>query len=302
MRDTQLETKADKSSNTDQYYQQIIEYYSSSGMDYEPWSRNFNMHFGYYRFGLNPFKREQMLDEMTRQVGLQLSLREDKENSLIDLGCGVGASARYLTSQIKRLTVLGVTIVPWQIDQAKLLSQDYQYKEKVRYQLGDYRELDISSNTFDGAYAMESACYDFGKDKRRFLEEAFRVLKPGAKFCVVDGFTKKGKQSRLFNFLYRKVCQGWVLEDFAGINDFEQAMREVGFTDIYIKDISWRVSLSASFVPWVSVKYFFKTILFGKGNKRVQLGHFIAPMYGLLMGLHRRQYGYYIISARKPAL
>ncbi len=37
-----------------EYKREIIEYYSEAGMDYEPWSRRFNMHFGYYRWGALP--------------------------------------------------------------------------------------------------------------------------------------------------------------------------------------------------------------------------------------------------------
>jgi len=282
------------------YYQGIIQYYSEAGMDYEPWSRQFNMHFGYYKIGMNPFNREAMLDQMNYQVVMQLNLDPTKSNQLIDLGCGVGASARYAVTHFKNVNVLGGTIVPWQIDQAKALSQSDTVKNKVAFELLDYRNLDLDDSCMDGAYAMESSCYDFGKDKRQFLTESFRVLKPGARLCVVDGFTKGKKHSRLFKHLYRKVCDGWALEDFAGIDEFTQAMQEIGYEDIQIKDISWRVALSASFVPWVSFKYFIKSVLFQKGDKKIQLGHFIAPMYGLLMGLHRGQYGYHIVSARKP--
>jgi len=282
------------------YYQGIIQYYSEAGMDYEPWSRQFNMHFGYFKFGMNPFNREAMLDQMNHQVITQLELDTTKNNQLIDLGCGVGASARYAATHFDNVNVLGGTIVPWQIEQAKTLSQSTSVSNKVSFQLLDYRNLDLDDNCMDGAYAMESSCYDFGKDKRQFLTESFRVLKPGSKLCVVDGFTKGKNHTRLFNHLYRKVCDGWALEDFAGIDEFTQAMQEIGYEDIQIKDISWRVALSVSFVPWVSFKYFIKSVLFQKGDKKIQLGHFIAPTYGLLMGLHRKQYGYHIISARKP--
>jgi len=282
------------------YDEKIIEYYSEAGMDYEPWSRNFNMHFGYYRWGLMPFDREAMLNEMSRQVVLRLRLDSQNESRLIDLGCGVGATARHVVRHFDNIHVLGGTIVPWQIQQARLLSSDAFYSNRVSFDLLDYRNLHLAENSFDGAYAMESACYDFGKDKRRFLQESFRVLKPGSKLVVADGFTKGQKHTRFFSYLYRKVCAGWVLEDFAGIDEFVSAMQDIGFEDIQVEDVSWRVALSVAFVPWVSVKYFFKTILFGKGNKRVQLGHFIAPVYGLLMGLHRGQYGYHIVHARKP--
>jgi len=289
----------DVQQNVDDYHDGIIEYYSQTGMDYEPWSRQFNMHFGYYRFGLNPFNRERMLDEMSHQVVTRLQLNTQKNNQLIDLGCGVGASARYVARNFENVSVLGATIVPWQIEQAKHLSNNSDVSSKVSFELLDYCDLKLDENSADGAYAMESSCYDFGKDKRKFLEESYRVLKPGARLCVADGFTKGQKHTKLFNYLYRKVCDGWVLEDFAGIDEFVAAMEDIGYEDIQVKDISWRVALSVSFVPWVSLKYFIKSILFKKGDKRLQLGHFIAPTYGLLMGLHRRQYGYHLVSGRK---
>lgn len=269
-------------------------------MDYEPWSSQLNMHFGYYRFWLSPFNRERMLDEMSYQVATRLQLDSDAHNSLIDLGCGVGASARYLCKVFTCVDILGATIVPWQIEQARQLTDQKEYANRIRFELLDYRALGIAENSVDGAYAMESSCYDYGKDKRQFLQESYRVLKPGARLCVADGFTKGRQHSRFFRYLYNKVCQGWALEDFAGVDEFVAAMRDIGYEDIEVEDVSWRIALSVSFVPWVSFKYFFKTVLFGKGNKRTQLGHFIAPVFGLLMGLHRRQYGYHLISARKP--
>jgi hypothetical protein len=84
------------------------------------------------------------------------------------------------------------------------------------------------------------------------------------------------------------------------VDEFVAAMRDIGYEDIQVQDASWRVALSVAYVPWVSLKYFFSKIFFNKDDTQIQMGHFIAPVFGLLMGLHRGQYGYHIISARKP--
>ena len=49
-------------------------YYEEAGPDYASWSPNFNMHFGYYRWGMNPIHREAMLEQMNLEVRNRLHL------------------------------------------------------------------------------------------------------------------------------------------------------------------------------------------------------------------------------------
>jgi len=65
----------------------LVTYYTEAGMDYRAWSRNFNMHFGFYRWGMNPLALERMLEEMSRQVFGRLGLRDGMR--VLDLGCGL---------------------------------------------------------------------------------------------------------------------------------------------------------------------------------------------------------------------
>ena len=292
--------KKDLNDSTTKYRQGIIDYYSKAGMDYEPWSQRLNMHFGYYRLGINPFNREAMLDEMNNQALKRLHITSDKQATVLDLGCGVGASGRYIIDHTKNISIIGATIVPWQIEQANQLSAEPQYENRIEFKLMDYCDLPITDASIDGAFALESSCYDKGKDKRAFLQESFRVLKPGARLMVADGFTKGKKHTRLFNYFYRKVCEGWVLVDFAGVDEFVTAMQDIGYEDIQVEDVSWRVAVSVMYVPWVSFKYFLNKIFLSKDDTQIQMGHFIAPVYGMLMGMHRKQYGYHIVSGKKP--
>ena len=59
---TSVETPADVDRD------RLIAYYENAAPDYGEWSRGFNMHFGFYRRGVNRFRRETMLEEMNRQV------------------------------------------------------------------------------------------------------------------------------------------------------------------------------------------------------------------------------------------
>jgi len=302
-----LGLKGKDAENLEQVYYQktIVEYYSEAGMDYEPWSPNMNMHFGYYRLGLNPFDRESLLNEMNRQVCVRLNLdvykvgdNAEGAKSVIDLGCGVGATARFCTQHYSGISVKGVTIVPWQIRHANTMSVDLD-QSQLSYELADYRCLPYPDDFFLGAYAVESSCYDHGSDKLGFLKEAYRVLKPGASLVVADGFRKTKKANAIFNFAYQKVCEGWFLETFAHIDDFTEAMRKVGFRDIVVEDASWRIAPSVLHVPWVSIKYLFTHLFSNSGNKKIQLSHFTAPMMGLVVGLQRKHYGYYFVTAKK---
>src|SRR5258708_38988724 len=57
----------------------LEQYYSEAGPDYAAWSREFNMHFGYYRAGLNPLHRESMLEQMNAEVLARLHLDDIAE-------------------------------------------------------------------------------------------------------------------------------------------------------------------------------------------------------------------------------
>jgi MPBQ/MSBQ methyltransferase len=168
----------------------VLAYYEGSNLDYRFWSRRFQMHFGYYRWGLNPFNREGMLREMNQQVLSRLGLGE-RAARVVDLGCGLGAPARDAAKRYPHWEIDAVSLVPWQIQYAGELTLAEGGVQNLRFTVADYADTPFDTASFDGGYALESSCHAAGDDKHDFVREAARLLKPGARLVVADGFIER---------------------------------------------------------------------------------------------------------------
>jgi SAM-dependent methyltransferase len=282
-------------------YERLIAYYENAGPDYGVWSSGFNMHFGYYRLGLNPFRRESMLDEMNRQVLARLRLPPERDDLLIDLGCGVGATVRRAAALYPSKRVLGITVVPWQVETGNAWNRRLGLYPRARLELLDYTATALPSASFDGAVAIESACHAEGEAKLPFVREAARLPKPGARLAVADAFLKNPDRplGRISSRLNDLLNRSFVLPQLPQIERFADALARSGFDDVSVEDISWRVAPSVMYAPYVVTSFVVK-----KWLRRQKLSeHTRANLRGSLMcsflGINRVKFGYYLVSARK---
>ncbi|MBC8869677.1 MAG: methyltransferase domain-containing protein [Planctomycetes bacterium] len=282
----------------------VVRYYCETGQDYEAWSRKFNMHFGYFRLGMNPFVLERMLDEMTRQVIVRLGLDYDEENRLLDMGCGLGASARLAAREFSGLRIDGITLVPWQVEQARRLAAEDGLHGSITFHQDDYTDASFADDTYDGIYALESACHAAGYDKEGFVREAARMLKPGRRLVVADGFLKgTQRMNPLLRWCIGRVSKNWALETFAELDHFTDCLERNGFEDVQVEDISWQIAPSVMHIPWVTARFLvhelFKTRL---RMNRVRWGHILACVLAPLVGMARTRFAYCLVTARKVRL
>ncbi len=282
-------------------YDRLIAYYEQAGPDYEEWSRAFNMHFGYFRFGLNPFLREPMLQEMNRQVLQRLQLTPDSGGLLVDLGCGVGATVRYAASLFPRKRILGVTVVPWQVEKGNGWNHRLGILDRARLELRDYTRTGLESDSVDGAYAIESSCHAEGPDKDAFVREAARILKPGARLVVADGFRKHAERplGLISRRLHDSLCRSFVLPEVGQIEAFAAALKRHGFEESTIEDISWRVAPSALHAPFAVLWFRLKKRLRREPLSEQSRGNLRGSIVSALLGANRLQFGYYLVSAIK---
>jgi MPBQ/MSBQ methyltransferase len=286
-------------SQSQDHQQEVVSYYEDTGLDYGEWSREFNMHFGYYKLFMNPFSREPMLEEMNRQVFRHLRLQKE-DKVIYDLGCGLGAPSRSLAKKHPDKKVIGITIVQWQIDQANSLNKKAGIIS-VEYVLGDYTRLPFADNSADAVYALESSCHCEGLDKAAFIKEMLRVLKPGKRFVIVDGFIKKHPDSfsRLLKYCYNEICAGWALPSFPHHGMMIDALKANGGEVTDTKDLSFRVAPSVLHAPFVVTYFLVKKMMQGEKLNPIRKGHLKACLLGLVLGMHRGSFCYGMITGKK---
>ncbi len=285
------------------FLESIQKLYEKAGPDYAYWSKAFHMHFGYYRWGMNPFALEPMLEEMNRQVGHLLALPNSGNPHIVDLGCGLGAVARQLLEWKPNLRISGITLVPWQVEQARHKNKEANLHDQIDIMLGDYTQLPMPNCSVDGAYAIESSCYASGSDKADLIRESARVLKPGASWVIADGFMKQSPPSKgIVAYLNRKVCDYWALPGFAEIDRFCQVLKEEGFELEAVRDISWHVAPSAAYIPRTCIRFLWDHFYGKKSHHKTSKEAFQnawASVMGGILGTFRSYFAYYLIKARK---
>jgi hypothetical protein len=78
-----------------------------------------------------------------------------------------------------RVRVLGVTIVPWQVQTGNDWNRRVGVHPRASLELRDYTDTGLAARSVDGAVAIESSCHAPGADKAPFVGEAARILRPG---------------------------------------------------------------------------------------------------------------------------
>ena len=279
----------------------LEQYYSEAGPDYAAWSREFNMHFGYYRAGANPLHREPMLEQMNVEVQARLRLDDVAEPRLLDLGCGLGATLRSFARRLPRAHLWGLTRVPWQVEHAQALNNAAGWGERVHVVEGDYENTILPGSSYDGVYALESSCHAHGADKGALLAEAHRLLRPGGRLVVADGFLAgHWLAGPLQQRIYRKLCECWVIEELAQLHLFTERLEQLGFRDITVERLQLRVAPSVAHIPWVTLKFLLTDVVFGERKMtRARWNNVLAPVLLPLVSMPLGPMTYCMITATK---
>jgi MPBQ/MSBQ methyltransferase len=211
-----------------------------------------HVHLGHY--GVPPRPRDfraakvDFVHALVRWSGLD---RLPPGSRLLDVGCGIGGSARILARDYG-FDVLGISISPAQIARATALTPP-DLAERCRFAVMDALDLDLAAGHFDAVWSVEAGPHM--PDKQRYADELLRVLRPGGLLAVADWNRRDpadGPPNALERWVLRQLLEQWAHPAFASIRSLSanlEGSSEAGGLRILADDWSvatipsWRDSI-----------------------------------------------------------
>lgn len=220
----------------------IIEYYDYTLRFYH-WfyyknSNSYALHYGFW------FSETKNFDEALQNTNKFLAEKAEIKSGqkVLDAGCGVGGSVIWLAKNIDA-DITGITISEPQLEKAKQLAIKNGVQGKTHFLLRDYLKTGFPNNSFDVVWGIESICH--ADNKEDFLREAYRILKPGGKIVVCDGFRGKDPKNADERQIYEDFCVGLALPGLDTPKQFETEMKNVGFKKTKFYDMAKEIMPSS---------------------------------------------------------
>src|SRR5690606_15156653 len=109
-----------------------------------------------------------MLAEMNRQVLAKLGVGSHENATLLDVGCGIGTASIQMSETLQGSFFYGVNISERQISYGEKMIQQQNLQNRIKLLLADFTKVPMEDAFFDAAFAIESACYSKGIEKKGF--------------------------------------------------------------------------------------------------------------------------------------
>jgi len=196
-----------------------------------------HIHLGFYeKPGLKKDFRKAKIDfvhELVHWSGLD---KLPKGSRVLDVGCGIGGSARILSNDYG-FDVVGISISQEQIKRANELTTNNSF---CRFDVMNALDLKFPQGSFDGVWSVEAGPHIF--DKQQFADEMLRVLRPGGVLAIADWNQRdlnKHPLNLLEKFIMNQLLIQWTHPEFSSIEGFKNNLLNSPYCGSSVETSNW---------------------------------------------------------------
>ena len=194
-------------------------------------------HFGFYNEETQTI--HDAMHNMNFYLEKLLELPHDAA-TILDCGSGIGYTSIYLAKKYPHCMFHGITLTSNELN----IAQNLQRKNKVKnvfFRQASYMHSDFDDDFFDRIFALESVIY--APNKKKFLLEIYRLLKPEGKMIIIDMFSKRFLQNNVSlnvdNYFH---LRSFTPEEFnlfyVNVSSFISLIKALDFYDIQVSDLA----------------------------------------------------------------
>ncbi|PKA52170.1 putative tocopherol O-methyltransferase, chloroplastic [Apostasia shenzhenica] len=284
----------------------IAEYYDESGKAFEAlWGDH--IHHGFYDperaspLSAADHQRAPLrtVEEALAFAGITDDPVQKRPKMIVDVGCGIGGSARYLAKRFGA-QIQAITLSPIQVKRAQDLAMAEGLANQITFQLADALDQPFPDGQFDLVWSMESG--EYMPDKEKFMRELVRVAAPGGTIIIVTWChrdlspTEENLKPEEIKLMTR-ICNAYYMPRWCSAADYLKIANSLSLENIKMGDWSeniapfWPAAIRSA-LTWRGV-----TSLLRCGWKTVK-GALAMPL--MIEGYNKKLIKYVIITCHKP--
>jgi tocopherol O-methyltransferase len=188
-----------------------------------------HLHHGYWIGGDETKEKAQL--QLIEHLALAANLPSGC--TVLDVGCGFGASSIYLAKEFEAQAT-GITISPVQVEMANQAAE--RANASAKFLLMDAEAINFK-NPFDVIWSVESISHYPNQEK--FFASAAKLLRPNGTMAITDWFKKDGLTPREHKKYLQPIEKGMLVE-LHTMEEYETLMSENGLEVVKTETLNKR--------------------------------------------------------------